>query len=115
MAGVTEFDLAFVTFHAGILQGLLELSALQFEIRALIVTDDLIPPLVQQLHVFRANFRNRLDALLGVLRQFQFRHFPGITVVVPDGKRDNQDEYDQSRYNLTTIVHHSSSTYAREL
>ena len=51
MAGVTEFFLAGVTLHAGVLQALLISFTFQVKIFAVPSAKYFIPPLIQQLHM----------------------------------------------------------------
>lgn len=109
MAFVTELFLAGVAFHAVQHQALRVLLAFHCQRLTLSVTEHFISPDVEQFHVFRTDFGRWEHTGFGILWQFKFRYRPGRAAVVPDGYRDEQDKYDQSRDYFTAIIHRSSS------
>jgi len=116
MAFITKFLFTGVTLHTGVHQALLIHLVADLHIKGSVSgAKNLIPPLVQQLHMIRTHFRYRQNAFLHVFRQLRLWYRPGITVVVPDRKCDKQDEDNQSRNYFTTVVHFFSSTPARGL
>jgi hypothetical protein len=116
MTGITKLLFGCVTLHAGIHQALLVFLLTDCHIkRSVPGPKNRIPPLVEKLHMLGPHILGRQNALVILFGQLRLRYWACIPLVVPDGKRDKQDEDDQSRNDFTTIIHCFSSTPAREL
>ena len=109
MTGVTEFLLTGMTLHACQHQALLVFFTINCNGAPISVSQYLISPLIQHLHMAGAHSFSRKDAAFCILWQLWLWCIASIAMVVPDGDRDKQDENDQPRNDFTTVVHCYSS------
>src|SRR5512143_1029971 len=111
VAFVAEFLLVRMAVHAGILKTHIYALSGTIYINPVSVTDDRIPPVIQQLHMLRPHKILGLNTLLdlhlvddrGVYARF--RLCTGLSDIVDERKGHKRYKYKKSGNDLTAVVH----------